>query len=571
MDTKFATDSVGASGSARSGGTGASGSAGTTEGAWWRWTHGKSGSISSSSAGSGHHSSTSGSISSASHATSGDANISSAGVPIWETMRWQKRTTRTGLVVREDASFLGSVNGASTSPKVYSSSSTRPLSSSSALTRKKVGLSTPRSSRDSLVKKRVTSSPAGAGTFHSSSATTPSRDSKVSTAHSTSSERLLHNEIKWTTAPMKRKVTRKEKKLVRTPLHVSRPPAAATSRSSARLWLDDLRDSDDIDMLEAKSAAPPLSPTSSVSTASTSSSSLSASFASSSFSHPDPLVTCARAVLQDCIRQRCLQSGGMRKRTVEGRTKAEVAKDSKLCPYHGCAQKPCEGSGFSCGCSGSSSSDDELSQLSSIEMKSRMSGDTGDQDAECKLTREELYRQLMLGDYDVSSSPEFESLSPLFEERRGLPVEIRYQLPLALGTANETNKECPICQIRYGIGDHIVTLPCQHFFHACCVDKWLWNHTSCPLCRTEVTLDIPSDQGALKHQFNECSQSDQDVIRRQLRSSSHSAGFRPVVPVNAELEQLQSEIASMSITQHCSETSQVKYLVCPKPQRTNPK
>lgn len=43
-------------------------------------------------------------------------------------------------------------------------------------------------------------------------------------------------------------------------------------------------------------------------------------------------------------------------------------------------------------------------------------------------------------------------------------MEIRYQLPLALGTANEIDKECTICQIRYGIGDHIVTLPCQHFF-----------------------------------------------------------------------------------------------------------
>lgn len=48
--------------------------------------------------------------------------------------------------------------------------------------------------------------------------------------------------------------------------------------------------------------------------------------------------------------------------------------------------------------------------------------------------------------------------------RRGLPVEIRYQLPIAMGTANETDKQCTICQIRYGIGDHIVTLPCQHFF-----------------------------------------------------------------------------------------------------------
>lgn len=140
---------------------------------------------------------------------------------------------------------------------------------------------------------------------------------------------------------------------------------------------------------------------------------------------------------------------------------------------------------------------------------------------------------------------------------RGLPVEIRYQLPLALGTANEIDKECTICQIRYGIGDHIVTLPCQHFFQyvaayvtgvglvlgtvdsrhsscvrdcsACCVDKWLWNHTSCPLCRTDVTLDMETDASP-KHNFTACSQFDQETIRRKMRTSSQSAGFRPVVP-----------------------------------------
>jgi hypothetical protein len=47
---------------------------------------------------------------------------------------------------------------------------------------------------------------------------------------------------------------------------------------------------------------------------------------------------------------------------------------------------------------------------------------------------------------------------------RGLSAEMRYQLPLARGTANETDKECTICKTRYNIGDHICTLPCQHFF-----------------------------------------------------------------------------------------------------------
>lgn len=208
----------------------------------------------------------------------------------------------------------------------------------------------------------------------------------------------------------------------------------------------------------------------------------------------------------------------------------------------------------------SSSSDDELSQLSSMDQS--FCAEKVDRSYSSKVAREEMYRQILVGDCDLSSSPEFQCLSPMVEEK-GLPIEVRYQLPLALGTANEISKECTICQLHYGIGDHIVTLPCQHFFHACCVDKWLWNHTSCPLCRTEVILDLETEVQCTKHNFTECSPVDQERIRRQMRSSSQHVGFRPVVPV--EIDWLELEVACMAIDEDSDVEDEPSYLICPTP------
>ncbi|DBA03273.1 TPA: hypothetical protein N0F65_011632 [Lagenidium giganteum] len=187
-----------------------------------------------------------------------------------------------------------------------------------------------------------------------------------------------------------------------------------------------------------------------------------------------------------------------------------------------------------------SSSDDELSQLSALEPSWMCEKSNGD--ADVKLPAEVLNRERMLHNSESGSSPDFDRFSPFFEEK-GLPVEIRYQLPLALGTANETDKECTICQLRYGIGDHIVTLPCQHFF------------------QTEVSLDSVVEPAGTKHQFTECPPVDQEYIRRKMRTQS--AGFRPVVPATSELEQLHSRVAAMNICEdESADASELKYLVC---------
>jgi RING/U-box domain-containing protein len=45
--------------------------------------------------------------------------------------------------------------------------------------------------------------------------------------------------------------------------------------------------------------------------------------------------------------------------------------------------------------------------------------------------------------------------------------------------------ECCVCLSGFEANQEVSELPCKHFFHRGCLDKWFDNkHTSCPLCRS---------------------------------------------------------------------------------------
>ncbi|PSS01165.1 E3 ubiquitin-protein like [Actinidia chinensis var. chinensis] len=51
---------------------------------------------------------------------------------------------------------------------------------------------------------------------------------------------------------------------------------------------------------------------------------------------------------------------------------------------------------------------------------------------------------------------------------------------------------CCICLAKYANNDDLKELPCSHFFHKECVDKWLKINALCPLCKGEVGESILS-------------------------------------------------------------------------------
>lgn len=53
------------------------------------------------------------------------------------------------------------------------------------------------------------------------------------------------------------------------------------------------------------------------------------------------------------------------------------------------------------------------------------------------------------------------------------------------GSTSET-PTCAVCLCDAEQGDCLRRLPCCHEFHAKCVDRWLVNHTTCPMCKHDV-------------------------------------------------------------------------------------
>ncbi|XP_037374279.1 E3 ubiquitin-protein ligase RLIM-like [Talpa occidentalis] len=59
---------------------------------------------------------------------------------------------------------------------------------------------------------------------------------------------------------------------------------------------------------------------------------------------------------------------------------------------------------------------------------------------------------------------------------------------LAIRSFGETDalKPCSICITEFTEGNKILTLPCTHEYHVHCIDRWLSENTTCPICRREV-------------------------------------------------------------------------------------
>lgn len=64
------------------------------------------------------------------------------------------------------------------------------------------------------------------------------------------------------------------------------------------------------------------------------------------------------------------------------------------------------------------------------------------------------------------------------------------------GDVDEEERECAVCLAVMAEGEAARRLPrCLHVFHRGCVDVWLREHSTCPVCRAEVVVSTPAGEG----------------------------------------------------------------------------
>lgn len=54
------------------------------------------------------------------------------------------------------------------------------------------------------------------------------------------------------------------------------------------------------------------------------------------------------------------------------------------------------------------------------------------------------------------------------------------------GMTHELQSDCAVCLDPYQLQDVIRLLPCKHVYHKSCIDPWLLEHRTCPMCKNDI-------------------------------------------------------------------------------------
>ncbi|NP_001384403.1 E3 ubiquitin-protein ligase RLIM isoform 2 [Gallus gallus] len=137
---------------------------------------------------------------------------------------------------------------------------------------------------------------------------------------------------------------------------------------------------------------------------------------------------------------------------------------------------------------GSGSSSNESTDVSSGEVfeGSNEGGSTSGARREGRNTRGSVT-------FEESGSLPFLSLAQFFllnedddDQPRGLTKEQIDNLAMRNFGESDALKTCSVCITEYTEGNKLRKLPCSHEYHVHCIDRWLSENSTCPICRRAV-------------------------------------------------------------------------------------
>lgn len=94
--------------------------------------------------------------------------------------------------------------------------------------------------------------------------------------------------------------------------------------------------------------------------------------------------------------------------------------------------------------------------------------------------------------------PQLQYLIQNKSKRKPAPKTLVKSLPSRKLTAaflkekedDESYTKCNICLEMYGDGESVKTLPCMHYFHLSCIDKWFSRGRTCPICKIDISKEL---------------------------------------------------------------------------------
>ncbi|KAI5285054.1 hypothetical protein KEM52_002613 [Ascosphaera acerosa] len=92
--------------------------------------------------------------------------------------------------------------------------------------------------------------------------------------------------------------------------------------------------------------------------------------------------------------------------------------------------------------------------------------------------------------------------------------------------ASDTSLACPICTEDFQKGETLRVLPCNHRFHADCVDPWLVNVSgTCPLCRVDLNRTSQTE-GSIQEDGTDAESVPADQQQQHLRAAQQLRNHR---------------------------------------------